>query len=231
MATEIDLSKLKSGDALYFKSANCFPYWTPEVDTYLMNRVYQNVLEGEVHGWGPGIPEQNQYRFPPRKWADDADEAEIKPSKEGSSAGNYQDKTVTDANGTVWLKVNFPFTFLNRDGDNHDTKDVIPAWVKVNEVALKQDLSEKIQQLIGNDPNENPIDKGIVGNGTDPSPKDGDNNPSSPWGYLIAFFLFVGTGLFFWNRKKKAKMALAYQQRMSQVPPQRVKPTYQKVKL
>ena len=217
MATELDISTLKSGDSLYFKAAGRFPFWTPEKEQFVMDKIFENVLEGTAHSWGPGDPNTNPFRFPPREWAKDADEAPINASKIGSLAGSYQNKTETDSTGQVWLKVDFPFTFLNRDGSNHDQKSTIIAWVKVEDVEIKEDMETQLKKLLAEDPNN----KDLFGNG-----KGKDDKPKSPWGYLIAFFVLVGGSLFFWNKNKKEKQAQAYQQDMSQS-----KPFYKNVRL
>lgn len=200
MATELDTSILKSGDSLYFKSAGRFPYWTPEPNPYVMDKIFENVLEGTAHTWGPGVPETNKFRYN-RQWAEDADEAPINASKIGSIAGVYQGVIETDSTGQVWLKVDFPFTFFNRDGSpNHDQKSTIVAWVKKEDVEIKEDMETRLKNLLGNDP----TDKNLLGNGED------DKKVSSIWVLLLAFFALVGGGLFFWNKKKKEKQAQQY---------------------
>ena len=213
MATELDTSTLKSGDSLFFKASGRFPFWTPEPNPYVMDKIFENVLEGTVHTWGPGVPETNPFRIR-REWAKDADEAPINASKIGSAAGAYQGVSETDSTGQVWLKVDFPFTFFNRDGSNHDQKSTIFAWVKKEDVEIKEDMETRLKNLLGTDP----IDKKVVGNGTDTK----TNN--SMWALLVAFFALIGGGLFFWNKKKKEKQALAYQQAMNN-------PKYKNVKL
>jgi hypothetical protein len=209
MATELDTSTLKSGDSLFFKSAGRFPFWTPEPNPYVMDKIFENVLEGAVHSWGPGTPEQNQYRFK-RQWANDADEAPINASKIGGLAGSYLGVMVTDL-------TDFPFKFYNRDGGNHDQQSTIFAWVKKEDVEIKEDMETRLKNLLGTDPA--PIDGqgGNIGGG---------GTGKSTWTILIAFFAAVGTGLFFLNKKQKDKQALAYQQ-----PQPYAKPIYKNVKL
>ena len=207
MATELDISKLKSGDTLFFKSVGRFPYWTPEKEQFVMDKIFENVLEGTVHTWGPGIPEQNPFRFK-REWTKDADEAPIDASKIGSNAGIYQGKTETDSTGQVWLKVDFPFTFFNRDGSNHDQKSTIAAWIKVEDVEIKENMETRLKNLLAEDPKNKDIFS---------SNKPKDETKKNPLALLIAFFAVVGAGLFFWNKSKKEKQAQAYMNQTKQV--------------
>lgn len=140
------MATLKSGTPLFFVSDNLYPYWEPVPNAYKMDRVFENVLEGDVHSWGYGIPEENKWRWK-KKFANDADEAEIKPSTKGSSAGAYANLTETDKEGTLWIKVDFPFTFYNRDGSNHYTDTTIVAWVKSDEVQTKANTAQTLKEL------------------------------------------------------------------------------------
>lgn len=214
---KINTANLKSGEALYFIGANNFPYWEPVPDAYVMDKVFENVLEGEVHSWGYGVPEENKWRWK-KQFAEDADQAEIKPSEAGSSAGSYAGLVEVDANGTEWIKVNFPFTFYNRDGSNHDTDTTIQAWVKADEVNIKKGLSEKLQELIGDKPDKSTL-------GTD----DGDTGTKTPWAIIIGILLLLGSALFFWNKKKKKNLAILAQRRATSTNQQT--PYYQSAKL
>lgn len=190
------MANLKSGTPLYFVGDNLYPYWEPVPNAYKMDRVFENVLKGKVHSWGYGIPEQNKWRWK-RKFADDADEAEIKPSKKGGSAGAYANLTETDSEGTLWIKVDFPFTFFNRDGvPNHDTDTTIWAWVKSDEVATKKDSAQTLKEL-SDSLNLNP-DKGLTGSG-------GTTTTSkSPTTLIVvaAVLVFVGIIIFAFRKPK-----------------------------
>ena len=107
-------------------------------------------------------------------------------------------------------------------------------WVLVDDVTANKDeaaklLNERVNaEQIAKDKRLNDI----LNSGTDPSllgNGDGkDDKQTSPWGWLIAFLILIGSGLFFWKKKQKKQQAQAFQQRMSQ--PQS-KPNFKTVKL
>lgn len=190
------MASLKTGTPLFFVADNLYPYWEPVPNAYKMDRVFENVLEGNAHSWGYGVPEQNKFRWK-MQFADDADEASIPPSKKGSPAGAYANLTETDIDGTLWIKVDFPFTFYNRDGDNHDTETTIQAWVKSEEVAQKKDSSQTLKELsdsLGLNP-----DTGLTGAGGTSA----TSSSSTTILIIVAAVLVIGGVMIFAFRKPK----------------------------
>lgn len=194
------MADLKSGTPLFFVADNLYPYWEPIPEAYVMDRVFENVLQGEVHSWGHGVPETSPWRWK-KKYADDADEAQIDPSTKGSSAGAYLGIVETDSEGTVWIKVNFPFTFYNRDGSNHDTDTTILAWVKSDEVKTK-DAAKTIKEL-ESELNLGSKNSSLTGSGTGTSLGLSTNKIV----IILAALLVIGLLMFVVLRKKKDPLA------------------------
>ena len=186
------MANLKSGTPLFFVADNLYAYWEPIPDALQMTVVWQDILEGTTHSHAT----VEKYRWV-QKYADDADDAYIKPSRKGDSAGAYANLTETDSAGNLWIKVDFPFTFYNRDGSNHDTDATIQAWVKSEEVAQKADSSKTLKELsdsLGLNPNA-----GLTGAGG------GTTTSSSKTTLIIvaAVLVFGGIMLFAFRKPKQ----------------------------
>ncbi len=190
MATETQT--LKSGSQLFFSGDNLYPYWEPVPNARKMDIVWQDILEGTNHSWStdPKYVWQKGY-------CSDADDANIPPSKKGDSAGAYLGENVTDVNGTLYLKVDFPFTFYNLDGTNHDQESTIWAWVKSDEVALKKDSAQTIKELSDSLGLTGP-NAGLTGSGTG----SGSGSSTTTIVIIVAVLVFIGLMIFAFRKKK-----------------------------
>lgn len=187
------MANLKSGTPLFFVADSLYPYWQPTPKEYKMDIIFESILEGRSDSYQQGNQEGKWVWH--RQYCNDSDDVHIKPSQKGDAAGSYANLTETDSQGTLWIKVNFPFTFYNRDGNNHDEDSTIVAWVKSDEVISKADASKTLKEMsdsLGLNPNT-----GLTGSG-------GTNTNTSSKTILIivaAILIFAGIMIFAFRKK------------------------------